>query len=409
MLRDRMAQLPAQPQSPLRLREFRLYFIGNVVSNAGTWMQNVVLSVFMFRLTGTSTWVGIATLALFLPFIFFTLPGGAIADRTDRLRLLMLTQIAAGALAAALTVLAGSHSANRYSVVAIAFGIGVSGAFAIPAMQALLPLLVPEGEIAQAIALNAVTFNLARVIGPIVGSAALAISATWAFGINAASFFVLAGALWMIRTVPYPRSGGRPGPIREGVRYAWEHVRTRTMLFGVAMIGIALDPITTLSPAYGRLFGHENLAGWIVAAWGLGAVVVVTIGARWLRRFAERGLGWVGLAVLAAGVAGYAASHTLAQALASNFVAGVGYISAAVTFTTTIQRDVPERLRGRVMALWTLAFLGPRPLASVLDGRLADSWSLHWAAALFVIPAIVAAIVVRRGTLGGAEPLVPPV
>jgi MFS family permease len=399
-----------KPASPLRRREFRLYFAGSVVSNVGTWMQNVVLNVFIFKITGGSnTWVGIAGFALFVPIVLFTLPGGVVADRRDRLRLLRDSQIVAGGFAAALAVLTATHAVNRYSAVALAFGIGVASAIAIPAMQALLPALVPDEELADAIALNAVTFNLARAVGPILAYAALAISAAWAFGLNALSFFVLAATLWLVRAVPFPREGGRPGPMREAINWAWNHVRTRTMLLGVAMIGLALDPITTLSPAYGRMLGNANRAGWIVSAWGLGAVLVIALAPALLRRIAEHGLGWLGLAVLAAGIATYAAGHTLLVVLAGNVVAGAGYIIAAVTFTAAIQQDVPEALRGRVMALWTFAFLGLRPVASLLDGKLADAFSPHWATLAFAAPALAAAVFVRRGTLAGAEPLAPPV
>lgn len=396
--------------SPLRRREFRLYFVGNLTSNCGTWLQNVALGVFMLELTHRSTWVGITTFALFLPVVFLTLPAGALADRVSRLKILMFSQLFAAGLAALLTGLAATGAVNRYLVVAIAFGIGISTAVGIPAMQALLPHLVPERELAEAIQFNAVTFNVARVVGPVVAAVTIAgPGTTWAFAINAASFLVLAGALALIGTPPYPREGGSPGPIREGLRYAWGHVRTRTALFGVGIIGIALDPITTLSPAIAKEFGRSSGAGWLVAAWGSGAVFTITLGSAALRAAGRHGLGWAGLLALALGIAGFGAAPNFALAMAALFIAGAGYITAAMNFTTSIQRDVPERLRGRVMALWSLAFLGTRPLAGLIDGRLADVLSPHWAAALFAIPAVLAAIVVRRGTLVGAPPALPEV
>jgi MFS family permease len=405
-----MTTIAMRPPNPIRHREFRLYFIGNIVSNSGTWLQNVALTVFMHELTGRSTWVGISTFALFLPVVFLTLPAGVVADRTDRLRLLLLSQLVAAGFAGVLTGLAATGAANRYSVIVIAMGIGAAMAFAIPAMQALIPNLVPEDELGEAIAMNAITFNVARVIGPVVAGATITgLGTTWAFGLNAVSFLVLAVALALIRRAPYPRAGGSPGPVREGLAYAWSHVRTRTMLFGVAAIGFALDPIFTLSPALGKGFGRESYAAWIVAAWGSGAVAGITVGASVVRRITRRGLGWVGLVTLAAGIAGLAGAQSLWESLAAVFVAGAGYISAAMTFTTTIQLDVPERLRGRVMALWSLAFLGPRPVAGIIDGRLADALSPHWATLAFAVPALVAAVIVRRGTLRGGSPVAPPV
>ena len=402
-----------RPPSPLRHRAFRLYFIGNMISNSGTWLQNVALSVFMLEITHRSTWVGISSFALMLPVVFLTLPAGVLADRVDRLKLLLISQLVAAGFAGVLTALAAAHVVNRYTVVLMAMGIGGSLAFAIPAMQALIPHLVPEGELSEAIAMNAISFNIGRVLGPMLAAVTPLIFhddwPVWAFGLNTASFLVLAMLLSRIGPPPHPRGGGSPGPMREAIEYAWGHVRTRSMLLGVVAIGFTLDPIFTLSPAIGESFGRSSYAGWMVSAWGAGAVVGITVGAAALRYLTKHGLGSVGLVVLAAGIAGLAGAQNMPEALGAVFVAGMGYIAAAMTFTTTIQTDVPERLRGRVMALWTLAFLGPRPIAGIIDGSLADLLSPQWATLLFAVPAIVTAIVVRRGTLRGGAPVGPPV
>ncbi|MCA1831881.1 MAG: MFS transporter [Actinomycetota bacterium] len=404
---------PRRTPSPLRHRAFRLYFTGSMISNSGTWLQNVALSVFMLNITHRSTWVGITGLALMLPVVFLTLPAGVLADRVDRLKLLLISQLVAAGFAAVLTVLAAAHTITRYTVVGLAMGLGASVAFAIPAMQALIPHLVPEDELEGAIAMNAITFNIGRVIGPILAALTPLLFhdnwPVWAFGLNTASFLVLAVLLSRMGPPPYPRPGGGPGPVSEAIDYAWHHVRTRWMLLGVIAIGFTLDPIFTLSPAIGRSFGRSSYAGWIVSVWGAGAVFVITAGASVLRYLTKHGLGWVGLVVLAAGIAGFSAAQNLAEALGAVFVTGGGYIAAAMTFTTTIQTDVPERLRGRVMALWTLAFLGPRPIAGIIDGSLADVLSPHWAGVLFALPAIVMSVAVRRGALRGGQAVAPPV
>jgi MFS family permease len=297
-------------------------------------------------------------------------------------------------------------------VTAIAFGFGVGVALAIPTMQALIPNMVPPDQLGDAIGLNALTFNLARVIGPAVAALALVtLGATWAFGINAASFYVLIAALVMIGKPPFQRIAEKPpGPIREGISYAWRHLRTRWMLLSIVAIGITLDPIITLSPALADRYGlNTGGAGWIVAAWGGGAVLTIVVGRTPIRYVTQHGLGWLGLLILAAGMVALGASTGMWTAVPSAALAGVGYITATMAFTTTIQQEVPEQLRGRVSALWTLAFLGPRAFAAIADGALADRIGARPTTAMFAVVAIVAAVFLRRVDMpAGAAPVPPP-
>ena len=239
-----------QRTGPLARREFRLYFAGNLASNMGSWISNVALNVYVRDLTGSSFWVGLTNAALFVPVILFALPAGAVADRRDRLRLLRSSQVLACALASLLAILVALDAGSRYVVIAIAAGIGLTIAVAIPAMQSMVPSLVPREELAEAIGMNALTFNLARAIGPAIASLTLTTLGTAvAFGLNAASFVPLIAALVLIRRPPFLREADAPpGPMREALVYAWTHVRTRTMLLAVVAIAVSLDPITTLTP-----------------------------------------------------------------------------------------------------------------------------------------------------------------
>lgn len=396
-------------RGPLARREFRTYFIGNLVSNSGNWLQNVTIGVFMLNLTGSSFWVGLAAAGLFLPSLALALPAGVLADRRDRRRILMGAQAAAALLAALLTALAAVDAANRYAVVAIAFGLGTAIAFSIPAMHAFVPSLVPPDELADAIGLNALTFNVARAVGPVLAAAVITtLGATWAFGLNTLSFLALIGALWAVRRPPFPRVMSRPGgTIAEGLRYAWDHRRTRVMLIAVAAISISLDPITTLAPALAESLGMATGgAGWIVSSWGGGAVLGLIAGRGLIRHMVEHGLGWIGLIAFTIGLTGLGAAPTVFLALPMGVLAGVGYITATISFTTTIQADVPEEFRGRVSSLWTLMFLGVRPFAAVLDGGLADAVGPHVTTIAFGAPALAAVWLVRRMT-PVHEPLAP--
>jgi MFS family permease len=409
-----MAQAELQPPftpsgdadlSPLRRREFRLYFIGSLASNSGTWLQNAALSVYLFQLTGSSFWVGLASAALFVPVLVLALPAGALADRTDRLQLMRRSQMAAGTLALVLAVLVALGVANKYIVVAIAAGTGIFGAVAIPAMQSLVPSLVPRQDLAQAIGLNSLTFNVARVVGPLLAAAALYAGAAWAFGLNAASYLVLVAALGMIGTLPFPHPRGEPGSIAEAVKFAWAHPRIRRLLFCVMAVAASLDPITTLSPALVSSYGLDSTrAPLIFSSWGAGAVLGVTVGGRLMKKLFARRLGWVGLPVLSAGLLCLAMAPSLPLALVAGLIAGWGYIAAVISFTTTIQTNVPDALRGKVGALWTMSFMGPRVLSGLVDGFLADQIGPHRATALFAIPAIAAMWAARRALTMGEAP-----
>jgi MFS family permease len=400
-----------QLTGPLARREFRLYFLGNVSSNVGTWLANVALGVYMLDLTGSSLWVGLTNAALFVPVLLFAIPAGAWADRTDRLRLLAGAQILAGSLAGLLAILVALNAANRHAVVAIAFGLGMTIAVGLPAMQSVIPSLVPQDELAEAIGLNALTFNLARAVGPILAAVTIAGAGVGlAFAVNAFSYIALIAVLVMIGRPPYLRErDGEPGRIRDGLVYAWRHKRTRTMLLAVMAMAMSLDPILTLSPALADVYGlPEGGAGWIVSAWGGGAVLAITFGRTWIRYATKHGLGWVGLLAQAAGLGALGAAPNIAAAIPASVLTGAGYITAAIAFTTAIQEDVPERLRGRVMALWSVSFLGPRVLAAVIDGALADAFNPHVAVVVLTIPALVAAFFVRRMTPPRtAEPVAP--
>lgn len=387
-----------QRSGPLARREFRLYFAGNVASNVGNWLANVALSVYVHDLTKSSFWVGLTNAALYIPVMIFALPAGALADRTDRVRLLRTSQVMAFALAALLTVLTVADAASRYAVLAIAAGLGVTVAFGIPAMQSMIPSLVPPDELSEAIGLNALTFNLARALGPVLAAAAITtVGVTWAFGLNALSFVPLIVALTVIGRPPFLRDAeGPPGPIAEGLRYAWTHVRTRTMLLAMVAVSISLDPITTLSPALAHSYGMSTgSAGWIVSAWGAGAVLGITLGRRFIAYVTKRGAGWMGLLLQGLGLVLLGSARMIATGIPASIIVGFGYIVATVSFVTTIQADVPERLRGRVMSLWLLSFLGPRVIAAVIDGQLGDSFGPHVATAVFAAPVVLAAWFVR--------------
>lgn len=375
-------------------RNFRLFFTGQIVSNTGTWLQNVAQGVLVLRLTDSSLMVGVTNAALFVPVLLLALFGGRLADAFDRRRLLIGTQFLAMGATGVLAILAGSGNATVAAVIVVAVLVGVQYAVSIPAMGALLPALVDRSQLGQAIGMNSVTYNLARVIGPIVATAAIAsVGFGWAFGINSLSYLGLIAALMMIRIERRPRPEGGPGSIREVMTLAWRSPRLRVILFGVAAVSMAMDPVTTLGPTFAQdVFGRpDSQAGFIVAAFGIGSILGALFLGRAFRANSEgrvRLLPW-SMALFGAGMIGFALLPWFWPALLVLLIGGIGYLIASTTWTTALQEEVEDRMRGRIMGLWTLAFLGTRPIAALIDGAVADLISPQVAVLVVMIPMVL--------------------
>ncbi len=404
-IETRAPEAPARARGPhrglFRNRNFTLFFIGQIVSNSGTWLQNVAQGVLVFRLTGGSFMVGVTSAALFVPVLFLALVGGRLADRFDRRRLLIASQVLALAATGVLAVLAATGHVSVWAVIVVAALIGVQYAVSIPTMGALLPWLVEPERLGQAIGMNSVTYNLARVIGPVVAAAAIAwLGFAWAFGLNSLSFVALIAALLMIRLPRAPRAERPGGSIREVMSLAWRSPRLRLMLAAVAAISIASDPVITLAPAFARHVFHRRGAdaGLLVAAFGAGAILSAVLLARWFRAPAEKRFRAVPLTMVlfAASEAAFAWIPSFWPAMAALVVAGLGYLASSTTWTTALQEEVPDHMRGRIMGLWTLAFLGTRPLAALVDGSVADLAGPRWAVLVVLIPLLVVALLAPR-------------
>ena len=286
------------------------------------------------------------------------------------------------------------------------FVIGVGVAFSIPAMQALIPALVENRDLDRAIALNGVTFNLARAIGPaIAGVLLLEADASVAFAINAASFAVLLAAMAWIR----PRFDRAPGrgdrSVRAGLRWVVADRRAVVLLGTMVAIGLATDPINTLTPPMAdEVGGGEGLVGLMVSAFGAGAVIAAFFVERIRERIGRERAATAGLGTLAVAIAAFALSPAPAYAVATLAIAGAGFIVAITSVTTQLQDRVPDQVRGRVMALWGVAFLGTRPFSATIDGGIAEVTSPRAAAVAMAATAFVATLVQGRAAERPMEP-----
>lgn len=363
----------------LRDRTFGRFWAGNLVSNTGAWVHNVSAAVVVFELTGSATWTGAVTAALWTGSLLFTPYAGAISDRVDRRRMLIAAQLVAMASATALvaiSLLAGGAEqlAGPLPIVIATFGIGLGVAFSMPAMLALVPALVRDSELEHAVALNAITFNLARAVGPALAAAILLLGdAVLAFAVNALSYSVLIGALLTIRPREVEREGDGDGSVRAGLRYVRSRPTALLLLLATAGVGIASDPVNTLTPALAdELGGGEALVGLIVACFGAGAATAAALNSRIRGLLGQRRTAAAGGLGLALGITALALAPLTGLALVSAYVAGGGFLTAVSSLNGQLNRLVGESMRGRVMAFWGLAFLGTRPLSALTDGALAD-------------------------------------
>lgn len=384
---------PAEARSTRALltdRTFGVYFVANLTSNCGTWLQNIAAAVVVYRLTGSTVMVGLVSILQFAASLLLSPWAGALGDRVDRRTLLLTGQVIAFVPATALAVWTAIVGVDGlpgpWPVLGAATLIGIGWAISVPNMQALVPALVEEADLDQAIALNSVTFNLARAVGPALGALTLAqLGAAAAFGLNALTYVVLIVALVVIRPRPAPRRSaeGHDGSVREGLCYVRSEPALFVLLMGVTALGFGTDPVNTLAPAMAEtLGGGDALVGWLVSAFGLGAAATA-LGIGVIRRRVTLGrMGVIGLVVLAGGLFVFAWSPVVLVALGALALAGVGFLLALTGLTTELQRRVPERLLGRVMALWAVAFLGSRPLAALVDGAAGDVFGPRVAAAI---------------------------
>ena len=377
----------------VRQRSFGPYFFGNALSASGGWFQNLAASLLVYRLTHSPFLLGLLNFCQFIPVLVLVPWTGSAADRFDRRRLLLAAQTTAAALAAVLSVLAWSGLATAWVVILFALGLGVTSATSIPAQQALIASLVERENLPTAVALNSMTYNLARAIGPALGAASveyLGIPAS--FLLNSFSYLVFVVALLAIRPRAREAAARETSRLRDALGLLRDDPRLLAFLIVVAAVGFASDPVNTLAPAFAHAFGRKDtVAGFIIGAFGAGAVTAALLVAGRVAGSRKRMV--VTLTLLGGGVIAFALSPWLPLGFVLLFVAGFGYLASNTSATTRLQLGVSEAQRGRMMALWGVAFLGLRPLASLADGAIASAAGVRTAGVILALPALAGVVV----------------
>jgi MFS family permease len=398
-----------QPETfeSFRHRDFALFWSGALVSNIGTWMQMYALGIVVFSFRKSSFDLGLVNFLGGVPVLFLALPAGAIADRVDRRKMLILVQVVLLLQATALgvlynTVRLGSHDpiGSLVRVSLLGFVGGVFMAFMAPAFQSMLPDLVPRRLLMNGIALNSAQFQSARLLGPLAAAALVLAGAGMGevFYVNAASFLFVIAALWAIRL----RTGsghGRPDAAAEpadrarssswrldswhqltaGLRYARQDPVVGLLILSTAIMTVCAFPYMTLLPAIvSRSLGHagrelSRTVAFVMAANGLGALSGALVVAGLPITVSRNRLIPFTLAALAALLIGFSLSHWLPLTLVLSTLAGAALLASSSLTNTSIQMVVPGHLRGRVMALFVLAFMGMMPVSSILFGSLGQA------------------------------------
>jgi MFS family permease len=384
------------PRAALRLighRNFGPYFVGNAASASGTWFQNLAAALLIYRQTHSPFLLGVLNFCSFLPVLLLAPWAGSVADRFDRRRVVLVTQIGSTLISATLAALAWAGLAPVAVVIGCGFVLGIGNAFAAPASQALIGELVPRRDLGSAVALNSMTYNLARAVGPaLAGVSVHTLGIPASFAINAASYLLLAVGVVAVRTIGRPRPAPHEARLRESFRLIRERPRLLAFLLIVTAAGFASDPVNTESPAFARAFALAPLdlwAGIIIGIFGAGAVLAAFLLAGRVAGSAFRML--VTLTMLGGGIIGFCLAPNMWVGALFLAIAGFGYLASNTAATTRLQLGVEEHQWGRIMALWSVAFLGLRPFASLADGAIGDAFGVRTAGVCLAAPALCGA------------------
>jgi MFS family permease len=377
---------PVQPRrvetfAALRFPNFRLWFLGQTLSLMGTWMQSVAQGWVVFQLTGSEFALGVISFIGTIPTLFLMLPAGVVVDRVPRRQLLLATQTVMMLLAFVLAGLAGVHKLQVWHIGVLAALLGLTQSFDAPARQALAVEMVEDRHyLSNAIALNSTIFNLARVVGPAIGGAVLAaVGAAWCFGLNGLSFVAVLIALLLMR-LPTLAVAVRTAPLLEqtaiGLRYVWGNMPIRTMILLLTVSSLFGSSYAVLMPAFAAdvLKVGEIGLGALNVAVGAGALagslMVASLGQ--YRRKAL--LMTAGSLVFPVALLGMAASRSFPLTLACLALIGAAVVTQNASINTLVQQMVPDDLRGRVMAVYTLTFFGTAPFSALQAGGLAQAF-----------------------------------
>lgn len=385
---------------PFQHRDYRLYFAGQLLSFIGNWMQSAAQAWLVYRLTDAPVMLGLVAFAGQAPVFLLATVGGAVADRHGRQRVLWYAQWCGLAIAAGLALLTASGHISAELILLFAALGGVVSAFEIPARQALLADLVGKKELLGAVAMNSALVNAARILGPMLAGLLIAMSGeAICFALNGLSYLAMILALSRMQArTPIPAPGAFMAQALDGLRFAFNTVPVRSLLALLAVASIMGSPYLVLMPVFARevFAGGPRTLGLLLGAAGSGALLGALVLAS---RDGVRGLGhWVVFAAAIFGVSliAFSQARSLWLAVALLPAAGFGMIVQMAATNTLIQVMAPDRLRARVLAVYSMTLLGMAPLGGLLAGALAHSLGARWTVSLGGAVCLIGAAVFYR-------------
>ena len=394
----------ARTFSALGYRDYRLVWIGAFTSTTGTWMQTIAQGWVVLQMTKSPFLLGVDGFLSTGPMLIFSLFGGVVADRIERRKIMLYSQYLQMTFAFILAALIWSGNVKVWHIFLLSFLTGSAQSFSGPAYVSLLPLLVKREDVPNAIAMNSMQFNLARVIGPVLAGLALtAWGAATCFALNGLSFLAVIFVFLMIRT-PATRTDAHRGifdEMKDGFRFVASRRKLLILTF-LAFIGTFLGmPIVTFMPVVATTFFSLNAKGyaWLVATYGLGSVLgalLVASSAYAARKGAYALRLQLAFACL---LVGFAFSRLLPLSLFLAFCAGACIVGVISLYSSLVQLTTSDAMRGRVMSIFMLAFRGGMPLGNLIAGYVAQRWSITIALAVNgSVLAAVAMYFIARGT-----------
>lgn len=380
-------------------------WIGACTSTIGTWMQSAAQAWLVYDISHDSFYLGLDAFLAQFPIILFSLVGGVVADRMNRRNLLLVSQYVQMATAFILTALVMADVVQVWHILCLSFVVGTAQAFGGPAYQALLPTLVGKDDIPNAIAMNSIQFNIARVIGPTLGGIALTTAgAAWCFGLNGLSFLAVIASLYLIHVRYVPAKSTEPilKSMREGIGF----IRNKPGMDGLIVLAFGMTllaiPLLTFLPVFARDVLHSGPKGFtqLLAVSGAGSVcgglIVATFG-----KIEGQGRSALMILVLLGGIIfGFSQSTAMPLSLVLIFCSGAAMMMSMSMVSSLVQAVASDEMRGRVMSVYNVAFRGGMPIGSIVLGKLIPIFSapviMGWTGALLAVLGLYYLLVQRR-------------
>jgi predicted MFS family arabinose efflux permease len=395
----------ARTFSALRYRDFRLLWFGAFASTTGTFMQTLAQGWLVYTMTGSAFLLGVDGFLATGPMLLFSLFGGVIADRLERRKIMLLSQVLQGSFALILAALIYFHAVKVWHIFILSFLTGSAQSISGPAYASLLPLLVKRDDMANAVAMNSMQFNLARVIGPALGGVVFGLwGATACFGINGLSFIFVIIALSIIKMPPLhadATSTSMMAQMKEGFKFVASK-RSLLLLTFLSFAGTFLGmPLFTMMPVVAKSIfnlGPQGLS-LLQADYGIGSVVgaLFVAGSSYAAKKGRLALALQ--LVFACTLIAFGISRHLAASLVIAFLAGSAIVGVISLYSSLVQLSTSDAMRGRVMSIFMLAFRGGMPLGNLMAGFVAQRWSISTALEVNGIAlAVVALVFIVKGT-----------